>query len=107
MPIGGDIDEIRLAVDGDGGCHGILLRVDHAYRTVAGVDDVNFVAGKADGDSGWIFANRELAVAPQVYRVEDGDSIASAVGDVGKFAIVGGILREVVVPASCRQHKRG
>jgi len=64
------------------------LRVDHAHGTVGGVDDVNLVTSEADGDSRGVLADGELAVTAQINHIEDGDSVASAVGDVGKFAIV-------------------
>ena len=93
-------------MDGDGGRNGILLRVDHTDGAVAGVDHVDLVASEADGDSGGVLADGEFAVAPQIHDIEDGDGIASAVGDIGKFAIVGGILREIMMPARRGQQKR-
>ena len=87
-------------MDGDGGGDGVVFSVDDGDGTLAaggaGVDHVNLVARGAGGDGDGILADGQFAVEAHIDHVEDGDGAAAAVGDVGIFAVVGRVLREVV-----------
>jgi hypothetical protein len=90
-------------VDGDSCGNGVVFSIDNGDGALATrcarVDYVNFVACGAGGNGDWILAYGKFAVEAHVDCVEDGDGAALAVGDVGVFAKVGWVLREVVMVA--------
>ena len=95
-----DVDGYGAAMEGDGGCNGVVFRVDYGEGALAGfragVDDVDLVAGGAGCDGDGVGADGDFAVEAEIDDVEDGDGVALAVGDVGIFAEVGGVLGELV-----------
>jgi len=55
------------------------------------------VAGGTRSDGDGVLAHGDFAVEAEIDDVKDRDSAALAVGDVGVFAVVGRVLRELVV----------
>ncbi len=84
--------------------------VDDGDGAGLGVDRVDLVAARIDGDSGGVVADPEGAVLSQVDEVEDGDGVGGAVGDVGKLAVAGGDVGEAAAAAAekvqqCREQR--
>ena len=93
-------------MDSNCSCDRVVLSIDHRDRARgpfrSGVHDVHLVACGADGDGDGVLAYLQFAVQPHIHHVEDGNGPAAAVGYVGKFAIVCGVLREVVRTAGAQ-----
>ena len=94
LAVGSDINEVGLVVNADGGGHLVLCGIDDRDGVAAGVDGVDLVADGVDGEAGWA-CGRPAARGPAAGRRGQArlTVFGRAVGDVGKFAIVGGDSR--------------
>jgi hypothetical protein len=98
--LGIDADEVRLAMDADGGGNGVGRGVDDSDGAGLGVYGIDLVADRIRGNSGGIVADAKGAVLAQVNEVEDADSVGAAVGNVGELAVSGGDIGEAAAAAA-------
>ncbi len=94
------VDKVGLPLDANRRSDGVGLRIDHRDGAAAGIHHVHFVPVRIDRQPGRAGADRDHPVLAHVHQVEHGYGIAAAITDVGVFAIIRRVVREVPLPAT-------
>ena len=89
-----DAEERRLAVDGDSCDYPVILRINHGDCAGLSVDYVDFIAKRIGSQIRRVDAHLQGPVLAEIDEIENGNSVGTAVADIGKLPITRGHIGE-------------